>query len=821
MAEVRLPQSLQVKLKGRSVNSTRVELALYEGHRMVLTLGVSYGHLEGDLLNIKLPVEVARCRRIEPEEGLFLVCSCAGQRLYTQSIQSAEVDWNQLPAVFVEKDDEIRLIGTASVQSQYPELLLRLPAGMQIQDIASVADDASGGHWYRISERRVINHADSSYVIAPGSTAGTTRIELQGTLAPFDTLPASTWLGWPRCQLVDDGGTRKKTEAFRVNNRIFRSVDALPVAGRFTLEMLGEGQQLLARRKLGVLPRDFSIASIPASSQAPARILLCTEHALVVRVVSDNMDFSMRREGGITTLELIPTGQKPDRITLEVTSENGSDGVVLRLPYPQEGAQLMGADGELWQGRDLTLNRILGMTMVLTPRSGKVQSFHVSLELMGQRGGLEKHYSYDVANVPAQVSLFSLYNDILSLFSCSKEQDAVVRCRIETSQLLRQFYIRRYEAVICFKNDSQSFELVDLNGQPLSHRARGARVRAMQVHTPEAESIELQAESTQGLQIGIYSLPPRLQKDGPWLLYPAKDSDIFFRPAIYLPNSAAAETAVEPEIRTLNSAARYYHPKRRPVVFDSVLDDMAADCLHRSWLYLCELKERYAHIPLSAFEAWKHLSRHRQALALAVFRLEIDRTFAERLQQELTVIWEEITIEQWRAAVRRYVQGTSQQFGIPEDTLQNSVCTRMEQLSTQIPLFKHQSGVILEERETNAKEVPLQFLLSEWVGELRIRRQSARWPVNLSEALNCWIQRHRDYAWMQDLQMPTFMRPVCYMPVFAASVTAGTANFSDLSTDDAVVRFGFRVLSDFDRDGWYEPAYTATLAALLQAKRSY
>ena len=32
------------------------------------------------------------------------------------------------------------------------------------------------------------------------------------------------------------------------------------------------------------------------------------------------------------------------------------------------------------------------------------------------------------------------------------------------------------------------------------------------------------------------------------------------------------------------------------------------------------------------------------------------------------------------------------------------------------------------------------------------------------------------------------------------------------------LRFSFRVLSDFDRNGWYEPVYSATLSGLLHAK---
>jgi hypothetical protein len=65
------------------------------------------------------------------------------------------------------------------------------------------------------------------------------------------------------------------------------------------------------------------------------------------------------------------------------------------------------------------------------------------------------------------------------------------------------------------------------------------------------------------------------------------------------------------------------------------------------------------------------------------------------------------------------------------------------------------------------------------------------------------------------------MRSVVYMPVFAACLTAGLTSLYELETDDAALRFGFRVLSDFDRYGWYEPVYSATLSGLLHAKGSH
>lgn len=819
-AKVWLSRSLQIKLGTRKIITSRVELALYEGDRLALKLGVAYGRLEGDVLTIKMPSEVAKFRRQSPEKPLFVVSSCAGERLDTHAIQSSEVDWNQLPTVFVEEDEVTRLVGIASVKCKAPEVLLRIPACINSQGGELLINDVEGGAWHRINEQLTISNSGSRYMIEPGNSSGVERVELQGVISSYDTLPVTTWLGWPRCLLINSVDERYQPDAFRVDDQLVKDLSASSRVGSFRVDILGADQRVIARRKLGVLPRDFSVAAMPASSQVPARILVSTDKLLNVRVLNDGLRSNIQKVGRAITVQLMPGNQTPDRVLLEITDARiSAEGVVIRLPYPEEGVQLLESDGQQFLGRGLTLERTLGMTLAFTPPPDRAKTFYLSLELMGQATKLEKQYSYHVDNTTAQVNLYSLYDDILSLLSCSAEQDATIRCRIETSQMLRQFYIHRYDATIKFTNEfHQFFELLDYSSQPLMYRSEGTTVMAMQVHAPENQPIAMQPQSPNSIITGFYALPDKLQKDGPWLLYPEESSPIAFRPAIHVPGFSDCDLEDIQNIKTLHSAARYYHPQHRPDVFDVVLDDMAGHFLHNSWLYLIELKQHYQNIPLSAFESWKHLARHPHAMALAVFRLEINSVFADRLKRELAVIWEAITVEQWRKAVQLYVKGVSQQFDIPVQMLQSKVRERMELLAVQVPVFKDLASALCDDNSATVSVLPLQTILPIWLGELRSRNKDAKWPTNLSEPLGNWIRQQEGYAWLKELPMPGYMHSVCFMPVFAAFLTAGVADLNELSADDAVLRFSFRMLSDFDRNGWYEPVYSATLSGLLHAK---
>jgi hypothetical protein len=87
--------------------------------------------------------------------------------------------------------------------------------------------------------------------------------------------------------------------------------------------------------------------------------------------------------------------------------------------------------------------------------------------------------------------------------------------------------------------------------------------------------------------------------------------------------------------------------------------------------------------------------------------------------------------------------------------------------------------------------------------------------------LGRWIQTQEDYAWLKEVTTPEYAHAVIFMPVFAACLTAGKTDLNALGVDDVERRFGFRVLTDFDRNRWYEPMYSATLSGLLHAKGKY
>ncbi|WP_027858418.1 STY4851/ECs_5259 family protein [Marinobacterium jannaschii] len=822
-AQVTLAPSLKLKLNGRKVSSTRVELVLYEGEEAALKVGAAYGRLDDDGLDIKMPVTALEYRRKYPEKPLLLTCWCAGEKLHTVTIQSSEVDWHKLPAAFIKDGDDVRLLGTASVKTSSAGVLVRVPPALDLNGsvITPIATDVNGSSWYCIDSLTVIKDRNSRYVIEPGSASGNTKIELRGALSGYDTLPVTTWLGWPRCVLRDSSGEEKQPDALLVNNKPTRQINAPTTVGACRVDILGDEGEVLTRRKIGVLPPDFSIAAMPATSQTSARIAIKTVYDLDISLANDSLNVDILKEGINTTVYFQPkvNHPKPERVLLNVRDPHSeSEAVLIRLPYPEEGAQLLDSEGGVFEEAGVNLEQILGMTLVLTPPPESRQCFYVSLDFLRPEGALTRRYTYDLENQSAQISLFSLYEDVQSLLSVRLEQDAEIRVRIETTRLLKQFYIRRYDAFVRFTNEMRShFEFLNHSNQPLGMDAQKAKVKAMQVHAPETTPVDLYPQSiVPGICTGVFELPEFMRTNGPWLLYPGSDSSVFFRPSLYISSCESLGEYDQANVKTLHSAARYFHPHASPDPFDAVLDKMSEDFMHSSWLYLAELKKNYGHMPLSSLEAWKHLAHHPQAMALAVFRLEMDSGFVTRLVQELAVVWEKIHVSQWVNAVKVYVDGVSAQFSVPAELVQRQALEKMESLSNQVPLFVSFAKQIAEavRKELNLPGPPLQAVFSQWLQQLRGRQEDANWPTNLSEELTDWIRHQKDFSWLADLTMPGYMRSVCFIPIFAAAVSAGAASFEELTADHEALIFGIRVLSEFDRDGWYQPVYSAALSNL-------
>ena len=209
--------------------------------------------------------------------------------------------------------------------------------------------------------------------------------------------------------------------------------------------------------------------------------------------------------------------------------------------------------------------------------------------------------------------------------------------------------------------------------------------------------IELFPDVIDGVSTDTWSTKALNQSRGAWLLYPAADSAIDFRPMIWVnplsnvdpgivvPDFAPPESGLCPlsEVMAIADAGVRWGG------LHDVLDAMSVDFGHPSWESLHRLWGTFQHLPLPALDVWKMLGKHSKALLAFAFTSpmpehELARAI-HRFRDETGWTPELNTLKNWHAVVLalwNYWKGQ-----LPEDLAKTVF---LVQLETRLAVFKNE-----------------------------------------------------------------------------------------------------------------------------------
>jgi len=686
---------------------------------------------------------------------------------------------------------------------------------------SEIATDSQGGSWIRTIDD-VAMHANGTLItVRLNGQPVAEKISIKGYVTLYDCLPKLTYQGWPTLH-VEKGTLFDSALSLCANGQPVINEYQRGQVGTFNISVLGGSGEMLLKRKVGVLPSNFSVKTVPSSNSIPARIIMRSDKDLRISIQNRELISDVMQEDGQTLIDLkVPWNQEPpETVVADIFDcREAHDPVTIRLPFPQRGFRLFKADGGLVSENTVSLDELLGMRLLLTANSSLPEHFYLVMELdaLGVRR-LKKYYRFNVHQYSENISLYSFYEDVQQMLAAVPDQDASIKLSIETDQVLGQFHIKRYGGAVKDLDAQGEFEI-----ERFTHGSIGDGVKAlgMRLSEPAEAPVSIPENHSQGVGMGMFRIPERMRKEGPWLIYPASDSSIKFRPILWTTQDGQMDGDSTFQPNTMHQAAKLFHPAHNPHVFDNVIEEMADNIVHSGWLYFIDLQKRYAHLPLSAFESWRALNANGSALALSVFRLEIDELFCRKLTNELSVIWESITTEFWLKAQRTYWDYLVG-MGLPVETVESLMKERQRVLADKIPVFRHLEKY-MNDQDTNSLQIlPLELLVPSWYYDLRRRHADNQWPENLSNELTRWINYQALPESIRRLSDVRYANSITYLPVFMAHVTAGKVSLDELSKNTPEMKFGIRLLSDFDREAWYEPVYSAVLSNLLaeEKKRS-
>ncbi|WP_417420730.1 STY4851/ECs_5259 family protein [Halomonas sp.] len=810
--ELILPHEAEFAIDPTSLNSTRLELAYYEGERLLARGPSVYGQLTEKGIKARFSNPQVTLERCKPGELLSLRLLDNGRVVHCLYFDGSALDYHDVPLIFESRSERWQLVALSSCSLSSKFVRIRIPDGFDTiskdHDLKHLPKDQENGLWIEASSDFTLIKGDDRYLVELNQTdSDDSKPTLSGVFALYESSHSMVFLGWPNLELPEGYPHAKDDLLEFINGELLdRRVISHYGSVRYTLRT--RSGKTLMQRRFGVLPKDFSILLLPEVREQPARLQIKGATQLDPQIVSNALVVEQSED----SLYLRYQGDTPPS-TFRIEVGRGLPPLRLQLPYPYQGARLLDHSGNPSGARELLLADLLGYRISLSSGLTQGQTFYIQLELVcEERPHPQRTYSIRVGSAPVMLNLFSYLADMQSMLGAVDEQDAYIKLTIEAEQLLLKIDIRRYGGQL----EWEERDVFHIGGVSKRAVLDGVNAEAMLLSDPKQTPLQLIEKTSESVGTGSFKIPQAMQSRGPWLIYPADNSDIHFRPALYLIPENRLDTAAE--IFSLHRAAELFHPWRNPYVIDQQIAAMAEDFNHSGWQYFADLKQNYHHLPLSSFETWKALSRNYEALSFAIFRLEMDEPFCVRIRDELAVIWETIPLPLWVRAYRLF-QDSMRLTGLPEALVNNLVSNRANVLRFIVSGFEYLGDYLSTGNRSSLTKLPPENVLPIWYqGLRRFHEANQNWPTLLGRELSDWIEEQELPPLVKTLSLTEFTDAVTYLPVFMAFVTAGRARITDLPSTPAYLKFAIRLISDFDRQGWFVPAHALMVSYLLASQ---
>lgn len=796
-AKIGLPEKFSFPIQNYQ-GKTVLQWQIFEGEEPVAQMGATvFASLSdtGGELTFKLPFgKQLDFVREKPSLPLSVRVFAGGRLLYTKLFGDTGLD-EDAPLVFHSAQDQRwQLFSTNEyTRSKDRDILIHLPDGFRLSENENVS--YLGGQWFKCSDGLTARHADGREIVVVQANQ-TEQSILHGRLfyhcQNTDGLPV--YRGFPTLLTPPD----LSPTHIKINGEVQSNI-CPSYYGTFQVAFY-KGAICLLRRKITVLPEDFSYTWQAASNKDPAILNVNTSEKVFIDVFAKHLDITQihSRFRFICQTE---DSNYPSHIILAVGS-NPVQAARLRLPLPFNGAYLYDEKGRIDDCR-LNINQLLGKwIMVYSSASTDMRLvFKLSDNVHGRPISISERLSADGS--VQQFFLDQWKPQLLQLLSCSSSQDAQVEitvCHMGSENPLIRLILSRYNGLVMWNNQFYRFGILAVTDAlrksfVIKRQAedeltcREAVVNIMRLDAPEKGAQRL-PESAMRIN-GHYQLSSEQYDEGLWLIYPAPESPVQFRPAIF---DNSSEKFIEPfQHHSLHIAARAFHPNHNPEAISRIITEMVGNPEHSGWLYFESLKQHFSHLPLSVFETWKALVQQPKALALAVLRLRLDGVFCERMRNELAVVWEWLALQDWFAAISAYkpyirtkivAQGLNpDDFPLPENCIPTSVLCHDEILRNHVfkGFLSEIEMIVVEKTLGEIFDKKHDSRYNRHYNALR-QNNNQRIPETLSDGLQKWLEKQQDVFFnkVRCLSKVPFDRAVVWLPVFTACVKAGNAQPSDI-----------------------------------------
>lgn len=467
--------------------------------------------------------------------------------------------------------------------------------------------------------------------------------------------------------------------------------------------LISNNAEVVGRQRIFILPASASIRYLSGEAVGQGTIRFVNWGDVDVHIEAENgVAIQCEKVVGSldVTVSLYTTIEPPSEVKARIKWLGSVTELLLRLPFPVTGGRFFRSrSGVVPTGAKVSVRELIGMRLQVfdtNPSHPKAYALQVGIGA----GTKEISYKYPIpldSNGRAEVRLIDYQKTIDSLLGLMDELDATVRVvLIVGNARTTEINIARFMSAL--ETTDSGVKLPDDCLASLDTDAISAmRILACPLEDLSRPPIELFPNIIEGVSTDTWGTQALIQTIGAWLIYPAADSAVDFRPMIWVnpvstgdPDNTAAHC---PSPKTgacpLSDVMAIADPGIRWGGLHDVLDAMSLDFGHPSWELLHRLWSTFQHLPLPALDVWRMLGKHSKALlAFALTSPVPEHELARaihRFRDETGWTPELNTLNNWHTVVLAFWNHWRNQ--LPEDLAK---AVFLAQLETRLSVFKNE-----------------------------------------------------------------------------------------------------------------------------------
>ena len=414
--------------------------------------------------------------------------------------------------------------------------------------------------------------------------------------------------------------------------------------GPVEVRILDEGE-MVARQRIFMLPTDARIEYSSGHAVGAAKVRFVNWGPVDLATETPaNVTAALSKSGtGSFLIEFSAHGAPPAEFRVSVRWPGRNTELTLTLPYPVSGGRFLRADGSVMQDQEtVTLRELIGMRLqIFDTNPDQPKRYEVQLTLGSGKQQVSSRLPVPMLSGVgrAELRLLDYQQQIESLLGLFDDLDAKVRISLLAGgQSSCEIRVGRYTTTLQSEDGHVRVPEATLGLIPVDDLA-STRVLACPLTQPHVKPLELNPLRSEGVHTGSWAAEGMSQELAPWLVYPAPDSTVLFRPLVWVEASNQAEVSsadndTVTEVTKLSEAMSQANPERRWSSMHSALKAMSEDHRHESWPLIDGLWQTFHHLPLTALDLWRMLAKQPKAILSFLLLSELDEAeLAEALRR--------------------------------------------------------------------------------------------------------------------------------------------------------------------------------------------